>query len=272
MVLTMKLEKYSITFPTLRPFAQFIWHMTSDKPVVKGKLLPIINTDLIISVSSPICYHDAAEEPLPAPPVHIRNIKLRSQYVEQAAGCDVWGISLLPYGAYHFTGSMNGESESVIDLCAENPQMCAYLAEGLRSFSGSSECVAWIEVQFGKLIKTVIPDSDRSIMDEYFSRMLHSGVVEYCEAAGVGVKRLERLVKKYTGLTPKQLQRIARFQHAGNDILYNREPPPLADIAYAHDYADQTHFTKAFREYAGVTPFMFMTGSGSVKERIHRQD
>jgi AraC-like DNA-binding protein len=253
----------------LRPFAQFIWHMSSDEPVANGKLLPVINTDLIISVSSPIFYHFADEEPLRAPSVHFRNVKLRPQFVTQAAGCDVWGISLLPYGAYLFTGDMSSIGESIIDLCAESPQICLALTEGLRCLP---ERPALIEEQIGKLVKATIPDLDRGIMDGYFSHMLHSDVVEYCEASGIGVKRLERLIKKYTGLTPKQLQRVARFQYAGNDILYNPEPPPLADIAYAHDYADQTHLTRAFREYAGMTPFMFMTDSGSVKELIHRQD
>lgn len=70
-------------------------------------------------------------------------------------------------------------------------------------------------------------------------------------------------------MTPKQLQRISRFQYAGNEIIYNTDPKPLVDVAYAYQYTDQTHFTKNFREYSGVTPFMFMHDSDIIKKRIH---
>lgn len=266
----MKLKKYSIASPALAPFSQFIWRLTSDGPVADGKLLPVVNTDLLISVSTPIYYHFADEKPLQAPPVHIRNVKLRPQFVSQAAGCDVWGISLLPYGAYPFAGNMIGRAERVIDLCAGQPDLYGMLRNGLRSMSEPSDCLALIEKQIGKLVKAPIPGHDRTAMDDYLSNMLHCGVAEYCGAAGVGIKRLERLFKKYTGLTPKQTQRIARFQQAGNALIYNGGPPPLAGIACDSAYADQTHFNKSFREYAGATPLMFLSRSDSVKERIRR--
>lgn len=267
----MKLEKHNITSPALLPFSQFIWHLTSDEPVAEGKLLPVVNTDLLISVSTPVYYYLEDEKPVQTPPVHIRNIKLRPQFVTQAAGCDVWGISLAPYGAYSFVGNMSGLTERVIELCAEQSYIYNMLRDGLRGLPETSDCITLIEEQIGKLVKASIPDNDRAAMDGYLSNMSRSGVVEYCEAAGIGVKRLERLFKKYTGMTPKQLQRIARFQQAGNELIYNDEPPPLADIAYNNEYADQTHFNRSFRKYAGVTPFAFMSCSDSIKAQIRQK-
>jgi len=81
---------------------------------------------------------------------------------------------------------------------------------------------------------------------------------------GIGIKKLERLIKKYTGLTPKQLQRIARFQKAGNEMLYNDNAPSIADIAYSFEYADQMHLTKTFQEYSSVTPFLFLKAHDSI--------
>ncbi len=266
-----KLEKYELKSSTLRRFAQFIWHMTNDEPVAKGKLLPVINTDLIINVSSPIIYLSADGARIHAPPVHIRNIRLRPQLVEQAAGCDVWGVSLLPYGVFPFVSNTNGYSESVIDLCGAHPSTCVELLEGLRGLPSTLDCPAFIEEDIKRLVISVIPDGDLAIMDDYFAGMLCCGVGEYCELTGVGVKRLERILKKYTGLTPKQLQRIARFQRAGNELIYSDKPSPLASVTYAHEYADQNHFTKTFREYAGETPFLFMNSSDIIKERIFRR-
>jgi len=43
----MKIAKYTINAPTLTGIAEFIWHLTSDENITGGRLLPVVNTDLI---------------------------------------------------------------------------------------------------------------------------------------------------------------------------------------------------------------------------------
>lgn len=73
-------------------------------------------------------------------------------------------------------------------------------------------------------------------------------------AAHVGLSpdTLERLFKRVTRLTPKQLLLRVRFDHA---VRLLRQPElSVSAVAYACGYSDHSAFTRKFRMMAGVTP------------------
>jgi hypothetical protein len=55
------------------------------------------------------------------------------------------------------------------------------------------------------------------------------------------------------GVTPKQAGRIIRFNRAAG-ALRSPLPPPLAELAAACGYHDQSHMSREFRALAGTTP------------------
>jgi AraC-like DNA-binding protein len=75
-------------------------------------------------------------------------------------------------------------------------------------------------------------------------------------AAEVGWSRrhLTARFRESVGLAPKALGRLIRVEHAAQRVL---DGEPLADIAYAGGYADQSHFNRDFRELVGCTPTEF---------------
>jgi AraC-like DNA-binding protein len=75
-------------------------------------------------------------------------------------------------------------------------------------------------------------------------------------AAEVGWSRrhLGARFREAVGLPPKALGRLIRVEHAAQRV---RAGDPLADIAYEVGYADQSHFTRDFRELVGCTPTQF---------------
>jgi AraC-like DNA-binding protein len=70
---------------------------------------------------------------------------------------------------------------------------------------------------------------------------------------GVGDRQLRRLLRVETGLSPKRLARIARFQRLFR-ALRERTPRSLADLAHATGYADQAHMVREFKEMTTLTP------------------
>lgn len=69
---------------------------------------------------------------------------------------------------------------------------------------------------------------------------------------GITTRYLHKLVYEYTGLSPKSINKINRFQLSLKLITKNEEP--LTSIAYDCGYFDQSHFIRDFKSFTGVTP------------------
>ncbi|RDC64320.1 helix-turn-helix domain-containing protein [Adhaeribacter pallidiroseus] len=69
-------------------------------------------------------------------------------------------------------------------------------------------------------------------------------------------RSLERKFKQNVGISPKMFSRICRFQAALSQVK-NYTGNKLSDIAYENEYADQSHFIREFKEFAGFTPYQF---------------
>ena len=75
-------------------------------------------------------------------------------------------------------------------------------------------------------------------------------------AFNISERSLERLFKSEIGVSPKMFLRIKRFQNSLNDLRQKRFQS-LTDLAYKHFYADQSHYIREFKEFAGITPSQY---------------
>lgn len=78
-------------------------------------------------------------------------------------------------------------------------------------------------------------------------------VKSICESFHINYKQLERLFKKFVGLTPKHYLRIQRFAETMK-IVNRTNKIPLTEVAYIGGYFDQMHFIKESRHFTGKTP------------------
>lgn len=69
---------------------------------------------------------------------------------------------------------------------------------------------------------------------------------------GLSQRRFIELFRDQVGLTPKLYARIQRFQRTLR--LMSDPAADWAGIAYACGYADQAHFVREFRDFAGLRP------------------
>ncbi len=74
---------------------------------------------------------------------------------------------------------------------------------------------------------------------------------------------LERRFSRHVGISPKLFARVCQFQAALSQLKNNRYAR-LSDVAYDNGYADQSHFIRTFRSFAGVAPYQWQKNAHPV--------
>lgn len=72
-------------------------------------------------------------------------------------------------------------------------------------------------------------------------------------------RQFDRVFKAYTGLSPRELLRIIRFQRVFHRA-YLHKNETLTELALACGYYDQAHFNHEFSEFTGQTPGQVLSG------------
>ncbi len=70
---------------------------------------------------------------------------------------------------------------------------------------------------------------------------------------GLTERSLERRFNQHVGIPPRLFARVCQFQAALTQLKHSRYAL-LSDVAYDNGYADQSHFIRTFRAFAGVAP------------------
>ena len=80
-------------------------------------------------------------------------------------------------------------------------------------------------------------------------------------------RSFHRKFKEHTGIAPKLFSRIIRFQ-ASLKKLEAADYHKLSDLAYGHEYADQSHFIRSFKEFSGMSPTQFQKQTQGVIDNL----
>jgi AraC-like DNA-binding protein len=81
-------------------------------------------------------------------------------------------------------------------------------------------------------------------------------------------RQVSRLMRADTGMSPKTLARIVRFQNALHNMMKSESRDILSCIRDLN-YSDQSHFHREFREFTGISPREFMNYYYRRNGRMH---
>ncbi|HET9487867.1 MAG TPA: helix-turn-helix domain-containing protein [Chryseosolibacter sp.] len=88
------------------------------------------------------------------------------------------------------------------------------------------------------------------ILGETTSRL---SMRDLCDRLNLTERTTERRFLDHIGVSPRQYFRIRRFRSTLNRLQRQHERT-LSDLAFDQGYSDQSHFTRSFREFTGLTP------------------
>ena len=180
-----------------------------------------------------------------------------AQRVTHAGINDCVEIRLSPLAAYVlFGGAMTEANLDAINLFEVTPQPTAILLDRLRTKSAWPDRLAAVD----QYLARGFAESQRRVPPEltWAWRTLEQSngqvaIRALARTIGWSERHLINRFLTYFGVRPKELARRLRFNHAF-DLLSVRSADEIRTIALDAGFSDQSHMTREFQTFAGVTP------------------
>jgi len=197
---------------------------------------------------------------------HFNGIRDKYYMINQTGKLRVYGVSFFPAGLYPILKIPISEfSDKTIELDLIIKNFTNSIVSKIKLDDSISDTVAIIEEELANIVDvSLIPTKETQRLFESFHRNNNLKIDSFCNMHGINQRRLERLSKKYIGVSPKAFNRITRFQEIIKLLEINDEN--FTAITYNNNYYDQNHFIKDFKSFTGTTPTEFLKSKKSIKQ------
>lgn len=259
--------------PVLRGLVECYWTIRSDGPLRRAqpnRVVPDGCTDLIFDLGDPPAGTDG---PHGRPRRYFVGAMRRPLVVRMTGTVDLFGVRLRPGAAGALltmpAAELTDRTVPIDDVLPGRP------GDEMEETVACAPSVERRVAAFERLLRRRLARTDpppaavRAAVGMIDRSRGAVTVGEMHERIGLSTRQLQRLFAESVGVPPKTACRVARFRSAWERL--HRDPDArLSAVAYGCGYADQAHFTREFKEFAGVTPGEWVAGRGT--PHSHRID
>ncbi|RAJ05360.1 helix-turn-helix protein [Chitinophaga skermanii] len=166
------------------------------------------------------------------------------------------------------------DAHELTDTCIDVDTLSKHstLSAELSGFTSINDLVLHLAQYLYKQIASHQQYADEAITYAVKTIVAAQGMVTIPELRAqlfLSERTFERRFKQSVGITPKLFIRIIRFQ-AALQQMRTQGYAKLSDVAFGYEYADQSHFIRAFKEFAGFSPFQFQKVTSEVMENLSK--
>lgn len=257
---TMKPEIFEPS-AALQEFVMCYWNLEGDKASTPAKntIVPDGTMKLIFHYADTYRHHPKNGESMVLPRCFLIGQLTQPYVVEPLGQTGSFVVRFHPNGFLPFTTIPIRQMENTA-VPVENlfGQEGVRIGEQILRAQNTAERIACIEeflcnrLTQKKTIDLVVKTTVDTILDANGK----GTVDEFSRKLKINRRQLTRKFSAATGLSPKQLSKTIRIQHALKAMLCE-EVESLTELAYENDYFDQAHFIKEFKAFTGLTPKAF---------------
>ncbi|NOS93460.1 MAG: helix-turn-helix transcriptional regulator [Cyclobacteriaceae bacterium] len=242
----------------LKPYVRYFWsydsHQSEEKHLQIKSFADRYPRFIFQDLEHFVPIHKQDGEKMPA--CYISGIYTKDSVSIIGGTFSHFGISFHPHALHVFFGV---EAHELVNTVPEIQLFCRSDIQSKLALAKSHHERVIIS---SKYLADKISTFNR--IDPLVTQIIHSQAID--ESANVwGVahnlkiseRSLERKFKIAIGVTPKKLQRIARFEKA-LQLLTQTRYSQLTELAHHLNYSDQSHFINDFRQFSGITPYEFV--------------
>lgn len=167
----------------------------------------------------------------------------------------LWGIGLFPLGWARFVRLPAADYANVLADGDRHPDFRQFVPLVDSLFGGDSGD----EAEFARIVE-FFRSLDRPIADQERIKAVHAALVDpdvdsvahFAERSALSIRALERCCRRHFGFPPKLLLRRQRFMRSLAAFMLAKGGNWTEAID--EHYHDQSHFTRDFRMFMGMTP------------------
>jgi AraC-like DNA-binding protein len=245
----------------LESYVRFFWTLESDGMDVLPKTLgPLADgcPGLLFQRREKGIFYDLDNKELPELFIYGQTIK-RTEIL-LVGNFKTIGICFFPNALKSILGINANE---LTDDCLDLNLLCTRLPEQLANTPLMVDQIEILSSYFFAQINKTGAEVDK-ITHYAFTRIMEAkgclSLKELQTDLKLSERSFERKFNQYVGISPKLFSKVCRFQ-ASLEQLKRNDYSKLSDIAFDNGYADQSHFIRNFKEFAGFSPYQFQKQS-----------
>lgn len=238
---------------SLTAFIECYWMMQSDDPTPRiEKIIPDGFTELIFNYGS--VYEAKTDKDWALQGANLLAGQIRSYFhLKNTGPTGSFAIKLKPAALTQlFNLSMDQYLDKIVEMETIPSPLLSTLKKKVLPFENEQSLKLTLDNYFIELSQSASKNPLQETLDLIFNSNGMASVSEMTAVAGVGERQLERLFKKYIGLSPKYYARIIRFNYIFQ--LIKSKKSSWAEIVYQSGYYDQSHFIRNFKAFTGEDP------------------
>ncbi len=238
--------------PALAPYIESFWWMDAGScPIWTEHVLPHASIDLVMVLSGAYQRYCRGSTQRIAD-ARVMGVHLTPVDYQHCAGDRLLGVRFRAHGLLGF--GLEGPARELLNQAAAVRDVLGpQFVETMRDLPEAtpSEGIARLERWFAARLR--VSTRTRSLLAALSRLESGASVSQVAQEVGWGVRTFERAVVSVAGLSPKQWQSLRRFERTVHalDCRHRHEGFGLVTEL---GYADQPHFVRAYRRYAGATP------------------
>lgn len=170
---------------------------------------------------------------------------------------EIIGIRCFPWAVFDLLGLSSEKTESGVHTFEHPVAKLQGLLNDLITQEKIEDAIFQVEQYFLKLHSQITIDS--LLFKAGAAMRKNNGMIpvnQVANSAHTTVRTLERKFKQSSGHTVKDVSGVMRFEQIRNRLWHAPEAS-IAALAQEFGYTDQSHLSREFKRYSGITPAAF---------------
>jgi AraC-like DNA-binding protein len=257
----------------LKPYIRHYYVFESASPTAFTDIVfPSGDMEMIFNLGNGIWESAAGGQFLQTPPVELWGQITRPLPIRSKGSHTMLGVKFFPHSAAYFiTDDLTqfndhiGNATDVIGPEIKSLHGRLMETKELRKRLGLLE--TFLTNRLNKNEKTSYQlDKVNDMLRRIKKEPAETAISRIASDHNITPRYLQKLVARYTGLSPKTYNKIARFQLSLK--LIGQKEQPFTSIAYECGYFDQSHFIRDFKSFTGLTPSAYRANITPVNQLL----